>query len=350
MQKATRKIAIIGPYPPPYGGISVHIKRVLEYLPSDSFVFFNSNKSFCEKAVPFYGKIKFLKVLVFLFKEYHIVHTHTTDPVLKILFGIIGTFRKNIYLHVHGESLTDYLNKKHLGSRIMKKLIKRLHIIACNSILVDKISKYNPRSIREIDAFVPPKFSQEILDCVLNRYKDFFKKTRFIISMTGWFDYYNNEDLYGFDLALELVRRFLEMGENIYLVEGINGIRNQDLYKSHLHFINKYKLKDHVLMIHEDLKEFWNILMLSQVFIRPTNTDGSSVSIKEAQWVGTPVIASDCIVRPEGVTLFKNRSLDDLCIKLLYFYKKLVLSLSEKIELVKTRTYTNKLLSEVYEL
>ena len=26
------KIAIIGPYPPPYGGISVHIQRALFYL------------------------------------------------------------------------------------------------------------------------------------------------------------------------------------------------------------------------------------------------------------------------------------------------------------------------------
>nr|WP_307890068.1 hypothetical protein [Clostridium botulinum] len=26
------KIAIIGPYPPPYGGISVHIKRMKLYL------------------------------------------------------------------------------------------------------------------------------------------------------------------------------------------------------------------------------------------------------------------------------------------------------------------------------
>lgn len=350
MQKATRKIAIIGPYPPPYGGISVHIKRVLEYLPSDSFFFYNSNKSFCEKAVPFYGKIKFLKVLIFLFKEYKIVHTHSTDPLLRILFGIIGIFRKNIYLHIHGESLTNYLNKKHLGSRIMKKLIKRLHIIACNSVLEEKISKYNPRSIKEIDAFLPPRFNQETLAYVLNRYKDFFKKNRFIISMTGWFDYYKNEDLYGFDMAVELLKRFLDMGKNIYLVEGINKIRNHDLYSSHLQFIKKNKLEDHVLMVNEDLKEFWYIFILSQVFIRPTNTDGSSVSIKEAQWVGTPVIASDCIVRPEGVILFKTRSLDDLCDKLYGLYVKPVLSLYEKKELIKTKTYTSKLLSEVYKI
>jgi glycosyltransferase involved in cell wall biosynthesis len=350
MQKKKRKIAIVGPYPPPYGGISVHIQRVLEYLPSDSIALYNSNKSYCEKAVPFYGQIKFLKVFIFLFKKYFLIHTHSTDPVLRILFGIIGIFRKNIYLHLHGDSLTDYLDKNHLGSRIMKRLVRNLNILACNSILVDKIKLFKPIKVMEIDAFIPPKFNQEIFDMTLMPYKNFMQEKRFIISMNGWFDYYNNEDLYGFDLSVRVINKFIEQGKEIYLVASINGIRNKDLYNSIIQFINDHSLQDHILLIHEDLPEIWPIFMASQLFIRPTNSDGSSVSIKEALWLETPVIASDCIVRPEGVTLFKNRKWTDLYDKMLYFYEKPYLTISEKKESVKRKTFTNNLFSEVYEL
>jgi glycosyltransferase involved in cell wall biosynthesis len=350
MQKKKRKIAIIGPYPPPYGGISVHVQRVLEYLPSDSIIVYNSNKSYCKNAVPFYGKIKFIKVISFLLRKYHLVHTHSTDPVLRILFGIIGIFRKNIYLHLHGESLTDYLAKNHLGSRIMKRLVRNLNILACNSLLAKKIKLYKPISITEIDAFIPPKFSHEVFDLTLKPFKDFFQENRFIISMNGWFDYYNNEDLYGFDLAVRAVCKFIEQGKEIFLAASINGIRNKNLYNSFLQFINEHSLQEHILLIHEDLPEIWPVFMASQLFIRPTNSDGSAVSIKEALWFETNVIASDCIVRPEGVTLFKNRNWTDLYDKILYFYEKPNVTVTEKIDLIENKTFTNKLFSEVYEL
>lgn len=350
MEKMRRKIIIVGPYPPPYGGISVHIQRVLEYLPPDSVIFYNSNKSYFKEAISFYGWNKIIKFFTFLFRRYHLIHTHSTDPFLRILFGIIGIFRKNIYLHLHGESLPDYLNKKHFGSVLMKKLIRNLNILACNSALVDKIKNFNPISIAEIDAFIPPRFSEDVFNEILNSYKNFMVEKRFIISMNGWFDYYNNEDLYGFDLVVKTVNKFIEEGNKIYLVASINGIRNRDLYNSFLQFINSNSLQDYVLLIMEDLKEVWPIFMASQLFIRPTNSDGSAVSVKEALWFETPVIASDCVPRPDGVILFKSRDWSDLYDKILYFYEKPSLAISEKIELVKNKIFTNKLFSEVYEL
>jgi glycosyltransferase involved in cell wall biosynthesis len=42
----------------------------------------------------------------------------------------------------------------------------------------------------------------------------------------------------------------------------------------------------------------------SAIFVRPTRSDGDSVSIREALSAGIPVIASDVVNRPAGVTLF----------------------------------------------
>jgi glycosyltransferase involved in cell wall biosynthesis len=44
-------------------------------------------------------------------------------------------------------------------------------------------------------------------------------------------------------------------------------------------------------------------LGLATLFLRPTLTDGDAVSIREAMTAGLPVLASDVVGRPEGVTV-----------------------------------------------
>ena len=53
------------------------------------------------------------------------------------------------------------------------------------------------------------------------------------------------------------------------------------------------------------------LLKISDVFLRPTNSDGDALSIREAIDLKVPVVASDCVIRPNGVALFKSRDLVD---------------------------------------
>jgi len=52
------------------------------------------------------------------------------------------------------------------------------------------------------------------------------------------------------------------------------------------------------------------------VYIRPTNFDGNSVSILEALSSGVPVLASDVVDRGVGVKTFKNNDKKDFIDKL----------------------------------
>jgi len=52
---------------------------------------------------------------------------------------------------------------------------------------------------------------------------------------------------------------------------------------------------------------FGPLLVRSDVVVRPTATDGDSVSVREALAVGVPVVASDVCSRPEGVRVFPTR-------------------------------------------
>jgi glycosyltransferase involved in cell wall biosynthesis len=58
------------------------------------------------------------------------------------------------------------------------------------------------------------------------------------------------------------------------------------------------------------------MISASDVFVRPTFTDGDSISVREALSLGIPVIASDCVERPDGVVLFKTGNAGDLSGKL----------------------------------
>jgi len=61
--------------------------------------------------------------------------------------------------------------------------------------------------------------------------------------------------------------------------------------------------------------QMYPIIMKSDLFLRPTNTDGDAVSIREALHFKVPAVASDVCPRPEGTILFKCRDIDDLTSK-----------------------------------
>ena len=43
---------------------------------------------------------------------------------------------------------------------------------------------------------------------------------------------------------------------------------------------------------------FIPVLRLTDVLLKPTNTDGDAISVREALYLGVPVVASDVVERP----------------------------------------------------
>ena len=54
------------------------------------------------------------------------------------------------------------------------------------------------------------------------------------------------------------------------------------------------------------------LIECSDIVLRPTNTDGDALTVREALFLGKKVLASDIVERPEGTILFKTRDIDDL--------------------------------------
>jgi hypothetical protein len=55
--------------------------------------------------------------------------------------------------------------------------------------------------------------------------------------------------------------------------------------------------------------------MKSDLFVRPTNTDGDAISVRESIFYKIPSVVSDVVPRPQGTTLFHNRDANDFALK-----------------------------------
>ncbi|TFH02352.1 MAG: glycosyltransferase family 1 protein [Calditrichales bacterium] len=343
------KIAIIGSYPPPYGGISVHVQRMLARLDKEKFVFFNTAKSSYEGSRPFWGKHKFIQSFLFIFKPYRLIHYHTPDDVARVLLSFVGYFRKNIYLHIHGESLEQTLNRKSPLAFIQKILLHNVHILASNSRIVQIVKPFNPRSIHEIDAFLPPLFDAEMYEKIRRLIPD--TNSDLTISMVGWFRSYLDTDVYGYDIALEALHILQDDYKiNVTIIASVNGINDQKLFQKFQERRRELELEESFLLIMDDLDEVWPLYLKSDIFIRPTNTDGGAVSIKEAQWFDAEVIASDAVPRPQGISLFKNRDAKDLASQIFRVSQQKYANADMRIQKARTNNFTSKLLEEIYHI
>ncbi|GAB5410851.1 MAG: hypothetical protein BalsKO_32160 [Balneolaceae bacterium] len=307
MNNRNRRVNIIGPFPPPFGGISVHIKRIFNHIKKENVQFYNTSEA-SFKRIPTLTKSK---LFLLFFKFDQLIHYHSTSINVRLVLALYATINPFIYLHAHGASLTDQLKLSTWKSTIIKLLLPKLNLICSNSEIYDYMkSTYSTKSLHLFDAFIPPKYDEKLDREILNSIE--WPNSKYLLSMTGWFNRYNDQDLYGYDIMLNALHELRKNNIDVSVIASVNGIGNQELYSSFIAERDHLSLNDNFLLIMYDLQELYPIIIKSDIFVRPTNTDGNAVSIKEAIWFDIPVIASDVVPRPDEAIIFKNRSVESL--------------------------------------
>lgn len=167
-----------------------------------------------------------------------------------------------------------------------------------------------------LPAYINPIEIEEDKQKISREVWNFIDKSKFIIAANGCIRFYKGEDLYGIDMLIDLAYRLKDLCDINLLIALLDVEGQGDEQKRHYNElkdrISKLKLKDKVFIFEVKDTEFYPILQKSNLFIRPTNTDGDAISLREALYFKIPSIASDVIVRPEGTVLFKNRNRKDL--------------------------------------
>ncbi|MGO3801521.1 MAG: glycosyltransferase [Fusobacterium sp.] len=358
------KINLVGCLPPPYGGISIHIKRIYKKLKSkNNLKIYTSTKESVllkdDNIKSMSLKLFFIKLLLLSRKE--IFHFHVSGKKVKIILGLFSIIlRKKIILTIHGDSLKkEFYSSNFFIKKVLEISIKNLnHIIVVNNSIKKECLKLGVKEnkISVIPAYLNPiineddykKIDMKVWNFISKRKKDEDR----IITGNGNIKFYNNQDLYGLDLLINLIYKLSQKNYKASLVFALLGYEGQskierDYFEKLLKKIEQYNLEERVFIYKVKDTEYYPIMDKSDVFIRPTNTDGDAISLRESIYLNKPNISSDIVERPEGTLLFKTRDIDDLfnkTINILDNYEEEV----KKIEKIQVREYYKEIL-EVYK-
>jgi len=327
------KVNLIGSYPPPYGGIATHIERFHLYLQSrniKTFIYTFSIKynHLPQKNIYLVANKRKKALWAFqlffksLFYNQTVYHFHSCQFGNILLMGLMGFFKRKVILTIHGDGLYDQLveNKIYKINKIKKFIIsKALNQISFYIAVNCKIKGFlksngiPPKKIAVIPAFLPPILENENQITLPKKLETFLNNHEIFICLNAnKIVFYKNIDLYGIDLSIELCKLFKKKCNNVGFICLIGNIEKERTYFDSLcSKINSYGIDKDYLLLNTQMP-FMPILSHSDIYLRPTNTDGDSVSIREAIFLKKIVIASDVINRPSGTILFKNRNINDL--------------------------------------
>ena len=176
------------------------------------------------------------------------------------------------------------------------------------------------------DLAIAVKDENKILDIYKTELMDFINEKKPLIVANGSsINFFNNVDLYGLDMCIELTAKLKKDYPNLgFLFALANKNRNAFYLKKMMLLIKKLKIEENFYFL-TGLNELWPIFKKADLLVRPTNTDGDSISIREALYFKTSVVASDVTSRPKECYIFKNRDLRD-------FYSKSIKVLKIKVK------------------
>jgi len=317
-----RTILIAGPIPPPAGGISIHIHR-LQHILEDRFNVLLLDESHNQKPGVFNIRSLGFKSYFQLILQSDLLYIHSGNRFFKKLHIVLGRlFQKKILITIHG------YGKKRAG--IFRRWDELIYGLAHQIILVNKeiFQKVHlpPNKCIIRNAFLPPILAEEkpLPEYVMERIADSKKQKKLIlINNASRLDTFKGKDLYGLDMTLKAVKALKTFGLEVDCIFCVSSLSNgKDRFDEGLDYIKSNELASNFLLIHEKLS-FVQLITQCDIVLRTTNTDGDSLTIREALYLKKPVLSSDAVKRPTGTHLFITRDQADFNFEL----KKMVESI-----------------------
>jgi glycosyltransferase involved in cell wall biosynthesis len=315
------QVAIVGPYPPPYGGMSVGIQRLGRYLEAngvDFLVYNEAGRSFPAERVQGVGGPRRTLLRAFMAGPRRILHYQNLDWRMRCLVTLWGmlTGRKSV-VSIHAEYHEFSMKGPPLQNALIRFFLKRTSaVIACNPAIVEQIvGLTGDRSrVHHVPAFMlpPPSAADAALPADLEAFLAVHSPR---LLWMGWAELWGGRDAYGLDQTLTLLERLRERFPDLGCVLWFSGIRDEAYWKALWQRCVERGLDRMLFVQNAGLPEIFPLFRRCDVYLRPTVTDGDSVSVREALALGTPVVASDAAPRPSACVTFRTSDADDFLSK-----------------------------------
>ena len=310
------KVLIVGIIPPPMGGMSIHIQRLahlLERQGCNVYLWDVCKRQAGLSQIKYYWSLwhfclKFKPQWIM----YHAINMRGTPLELFVLWLASSWTGSKISVTVHSIRFLENKNKLYclalswilhkvtqviLVSPALQEAFTQKAILLANNVVIQ-------------DPFLPPDLSQkeQILTQLPESCKLFIDhhKPLVLVTVTRMATW-QGQDLYGLDLMLTAWPKFLAQFPQAGLLVAI----------AHLKPNQNIQLPKNCYLLANWPHELWPVIAQADLFLRPTRSDGYSVSVSEAIYFNVPAIASDVCPRPDDTVLFKSNNSQDLIQKMI---------------------------------
>ncbi len=320
--RSDKKIELWGTYPPPIGGVSIHVKRLITYLNEIQCVYLKNFRGAPVNNVKYIANVTsaLREFFCLLFVPKKLIHLHSNNFKAFVLIYFLG-FRHYVGITLHNKNLS----KIHSGVKclFLRLFFKRLNFIILNDPQYATFiqNKFNiPASkLNILPAFLPPLPDERL--GLPNEILQFRQRYSYLISANAFkLRYENSVDIYGFDFLIELICRLKNKEINVGLLFCLPQIGDLEYFKKCQEKIKVLGLEKRIMIVQNVNLNGFEMWEISDLFVRPTTTDIEAISVKEALCCGVPVVASDVCTRPKEAILYKSGDFNDFFNKVYQCY------------------------------
>lgn len=302
------KILLVSPYPPPLGGVSVFTKRRKRALQAEGHQVDVLDPT--KMSAPRY----FFNLLLIRFKGYDLISVNVYSPYVSMILYALGLAQRMEVIDHNWRQLENWgATKKRLYSRVLGR---SRELILMGEHLREYYTGHGvalPGRVSVKDSFIPPALEDEelILKTYPSALLEFISGRRpLIIANAPRIVFYKGVDLYALDMCVSLVASLKQEYESVGLLFALAEIGDEEYFEKINSRIEELGIRENFSFLIGQ-KELWPLFRSADLMVRPTNTDGISVSVAEALYFGCPAVASDAVERPAGTLIFRNRDRED---------------------------------------
>lgn len=313
--KRKYRILLISPMLPSIGGISISVEKMRKRLVMDGHdvsvinIRFN-NKKFNHNKLLLFVRFALIPFMVFFKKRFDIIHCHIAGGYRKSYISFFKFLYKKASLiyTIHGD-VSYMLN----DSKSIYAVNKADGVICVQEGDSEKLRQYLKPNVLSTDFPAFFACSIDYDNTIPTKIQDFISSNSDpLIVVCGKITVLSTfYDLYGMIDAAMLYSRLRDKGIAARMLMLVIGEVSN---KEQIAVIDKIKDivgDDKNFMMSESVKAMEPLFSKAQMYIRPTKTDGDSLSVREALACGCPVLASNVSKRPEGTVLYDG-SIDDM--------------------------------------
>lgn len=311
---AARKadVLLVGPYPPPLGGVSAHIKRLAEAIQDGGLTVGVLNHFRTGDGNPLIvgalrrNPLRYWSALRRV--NQGVVHYHHSrwSTLMATAIALSREDRPATAITVHGHELDRYLAGSRPLARLTRLALGRFDtVIAVSPDIAKVLERALPkRSVPVIPAYLPATRDADSVRS--SRESHAFLKAghpTLIVAAYGLMVDGSGKTIYGLEFALDafiaLAADHPRLRLAVFLAQGPRSRAERKRMAGLQERATAAGLSDRFhISVGEALVPAFSY---ECVFLRPSTTDGDAVAIREALEAGKQVIASDVVARPAGV-------------------------------------------------